>query len=136
MTERDPDDIEIMPRGSTAGDDARRVHGRSWVGRNRETLLRIRRIVASATMFAPPPARIPLAFGCVAIEGVLLAEDTRRGLVAHHHLALRTAGLVLEGGTLAASAAWAPKALARNGARLAMARRLIDRIERRGEPRW
>ena len=131
MIATDVPEAEILPPGASGGEDARRVREPGWVARNRETLERARRVGASVTMVAPPHARIPLALACLAIDGVLLAEEARLGGLTRQKLSLRAAALVAEGGSLIASAAWAPRAMARHAGRISAVRRVLSVVERR-----
>lgn len=126
------DGVTILPPGTPGGEDARQVRAPGWIGRNRALLEQARRLAASAAMLAPPPARVPLAAGCLAIDGVLLAEEARTGGMDAATVSVRAAGLVLESGALVASTRLAPALLARNGARILMARRVLARIEAAG----
>lgn len=129
MTATDSRTDEILPPGTPGGEDARRVRGPGWVSRNRAALATARRLGATVVMVAPPPARIPLALACLAIDGALWAEDARRGGRDGTGLALGGAGLALEAVALAAAMASAPAALARHAPRLLAARRILARIE-------
>jgi hypothetical protein len=123
-------EAEILPPGAPGGESARRVRAPGWIGRNRGLLEQARRMAASAAMVAPPPARITIAAGCLAIDGVLLAEEARTGGMDRATVSIRAAGLLLESGTLVASTRIAPGLLSRNGARIMLARRALARLER------
>lgn len=129
MFPSEDDTIEILPPGASGGEKARRVRDPGWITRHRETLLSARRLGASVVMFAPPQARIPLAAACLAIDGLLLAEEARRGERGRGSLALTGLGLALEGGGLVAAMASAPATLARQAPRLMAARRILARFE-------
>lgn len=101
-----------------------------WIGRNRAALAELRRLAASAAIVAPPPARIPLAAGCLAIDGAFLAEEARTGRLPVKTVAWRAVGIALESGTLLASTRLAPQVIARNAARIVAARRLFERLDR------
>lgn len=124
-----PTEPEILPPDAPGGERARRVRPAGWIGRNRTALLEARRLAAGIAMLAPPPARIPLALGCLAIEGVLLAEEARTGARDGRGVGLRAAALLLETGTLVAATRLAPAALARGAPVLVAARRVVARIE-------
>jgi len=127
MTDRP--EPEILDRDDPRGGDARTVRGPGWIGRNRDGLLELRRIAATAIMIAPPPARIPLMGACLAIDGALLAEEARTGAVAGRQIGGRAAGIALESATLLAATRYAPRLLAQNAGRIAAARRLFSRVE-------
>lgn len=122
---------EILPPGTPGGEEARRVRGPGWVSRNREALATARRLGAAVVMVAPPPARIPLALACLAIDGALWAEEARRGARDGAGLALGGAGLALDAAAMAAAMASAPAALARQAPRLIAARRILAQLESR-----
>ncbi|MDT8345138.1 MAG: hypothetical protein RQ752_11995 [Thermohalobaculum sp.] len=130
MTATDSSTAEILAPGTPGGEQARRVRGPGWISRNRAALAAARRLGATVVMVAPPPARIPLALACLAIDGALWAEEARRGARDDGAgLALGGAGLALEAVALAAAMASAPAALARHAPRILAARRILARIE-------
>ncbi len=128
MTRPDP---EILPPGAPGGERARRVRAAGWIGRNRAALEGARRLAENAVLFAPLPARLPLAGACLAIDAALLAEDARTGAVAGREVGMRGAGLVLESATLVAATRRAPAALKAAAPRLLALRRAVARIEAR-----
>jgi len=123
---------EFLFPGTPGGEDARRVRGPGWISRNRGEISAVRRLGASAVMFAPPHVRIPLALACLALDAALLAEETRRGARAGKDLSLSGAGLAIEAAALIAATASAPAALARQAPRLLAVRRILARFEDAG----
>lgn len=135
MARSDPRGPHVLADEAPGGEDARTVREPGWIGRNRAALTRARAIAASAVMLAPPPLRIPLAAGCLAIDGVLLAEEARTGALPRQDAGMRAIGLVLESGTLLAATRFAPAVLARNASQIVAARRLLGRMEARAADR-
>jgi len=99
-----------------------------WVTRNRDLILKSRSVARALIIAAPPPARLAFAAASVAADGLLLAEDVRRGLLDRKAASIRAGGLVLEGATLIAATRFAPSILLRHRARLAAARSVLNRL--------
>ena len=99
-----------------------------WVTRNRGLILKGRTVARALMIAAPPPARLAFAAASVAADGLLLAEDVRRGLLDRKAAGLRAGGLVLEGAALVAATRFAPAILVRHRARLAAARSVLNRM--------
>ncbi|HUS53207.1 MAG TPA: hypothetical protein VMY41_04275 [Thermohalobaculum sp.] len=99
-----------------------------WVTRNRDLILKGRSVARALIIAAPPPARLAFAAASVAADGLLLAEDVRRGLLDRKAASLRAGGLMLEGVALITAARFAPAILVRHGAKLATARSVLNRL--------
>jgi hypothetical protein len=99
-----------------------------WVTRNRDLILKGRTVARALIIAAPPPARLAFAAASVAADGLLLAEDVRRGLLDRKAASVRAGGLVLEGAALVAATRFAPAILVRHRARLAAARSVLNRM--------
>ena len=113
--------------GEVPDPDAREVTP-GWVTRNRDLILKGRSVARALIIAAPPPARLAFAAASVAADGLLLAEDVRRGVLDRKAASIRAGGLVLEGATLIAATRFAPAALVRHRARLAAARSVLNRL--------
>jgi hypothetical protein len=99
-----------------------------WVTRNRELILKGRSVARALIFAAPPPARLAFAAVSVAADGLMLAEDVRRGLLDRKAAGVRAGGLMLEGVALIAATRFAPAILVRHGAKLAAARSVLNRL--------
>jgi len=99
-----------------------------WVTRNRDLILKGRSVARALIIAAPPPARLAFAAASVAADGLLLAEDVRRGLLDRKAASLRAGGLMLEGVALITASRFAPAILVRHGAKLATARSVLNRL--------
>jgi hypothetical protein len=100
-----------------------------WITRHKDLILKGRMAARALTVAAPPPARLVFAALSVAADGLLLAEDARRGLVDRKAAGARAGGLVLEGAAVFAATRYAPAILARHRAKLAAARSALHRLD-------
>ena len=78
-----------------------------WITRHKDLILKGRMAARALTVAAPPPARLVFAAVSVAADGLLLAEDARRGLVDRKAAGARAGGLVLEGAAVFAATRYA-----------------------------
>jgi len=114
--------------GSEVPDPEAREVTPGWITRNRDLILKGRSVARALIIAAPPPARLAFAAASVAADGLLLAEDVRRGLLDRKVAGLRAGGLALEGAALIAATRFAPAILVRHASRLAAARSILNRL--------
>ena len=114
--------------GAEAPDPEAREVTPGWITRNRDVILKGRSVARALIIAAPPPARLAFAAASVAADGLLLAEDVRRGTIDRRAASLRASGLMLEGAALIAATRFAPTILVRHGAKLAAARSVLNRL--------
>ncbi|MEM7499642.1 MAG: hypothetical protein AAF371_16840 [Pseudomonadota bacterium] len=125
---------EVLDReapGPRAG--ARSIRDPGWVGRNRDTIERGRDAVQFLMPFLPPPLRLGAVAASLAAQGLLTVEDARTGRARRGEAGLTGLGLALDAATLLASTRAAPVRLVRQAGRLAVARAVVARFERRQE---
>jgi len=107
--------------GETAPDPEARDATPGWLTRHRELILEGRAVVLALSAAAPPPLRIALAAASVAADGLMLAEDFRRGAVDGRAARLRLGRIALEGAAVLAATRFAPAILARHRHHIAAA---------------
>ncbi|MEM8791948.1 MAG: hypothetical protein AAGE80_10030 [Pseudomonadota bacterium] len=122
--------IEGKPLPEDAPDPEAHDITPGWVGRNRSTILQMRKFGGAMMVLAPPPARLALAGAMVAADALILADDVKRRLEAPNAGALRGGALVLEAATLLAMSRFAPARLAANLAGIEAARSALMRLKR------
>ncbi len=114
--------------GSEAPDPEARDATPGWISRNRDRIRRGQALAQALIVAAPPPARLALAAASVAAEGLLLAEDFRRGALDGRQAGARAGRIALEGVAILAATRFAPALLARQRHRLAALRANFDRL--------
>jgi hypothetical protein len=128
MTGSEHPALEGEVLGSGIPDPEAREITPGWVTRNRDLILKGRSVARSLVIAAPPPARLVFAAASVVADGLLLAEDSRRGLIDRKTACVRAGGLVLDGAALIAASRFAPAMMVRNRGKLSAARSVLNRL--------
>lgn len=93
-----------------------------WITRHRKQIRRGRDVAQALIVAVPPPVRLMLTAATIAADGLVLAEDLRRGVLDGRAARGRAGRLLMEGVALFAATRFAPAIIARHKARIATAR--------------
>ena len=130
MTETPALEAELLGRDSP-DPDARDVTP-GWVSRNRAAILRGRALAQALSLACPPHFRLALTAAGIAADGVLFAEDWRRGVLDGRGARRRAGRLALDGAAILAASRLAPALVARHRARIESVRAIARRLDRSG----
>ena len=111
---------EIL-EGTEADPQARNVTP-GWITRHRELIHKGRCVAQALTIAVPPPMRLVLTAATIAADGLVLAEDLRRGALDGRAMRGQAGRLLIEGVALFAATRFAPAIVAKHKARVAAAR--------------
>lgn len=129
-TENPALDAELL--GRDAPDPEARDVTPGWISRNRAAILRGRGMAQALSLAAPPHLRLALTAAGIAAEGLLFAEDWRRGVLDGRGARNRAGRLALEGAAILAASRLAPALVARHRARIEAARAAARRLDPAG----
>lgn len=93
-----------------------------WITRHRERIRRGRDVAQALIVAVPPPVRLALTAVTIAADGLVLAEDLRRGVLDGRAARGHAGRLLIDAVALFATTRFAPAIIARHKARVAAAR--------------
>lgn len=129
-TERQALEAELL--GRDAPDPEARDVTPGWVSRNRALILRGRAMAQALSLAAPLHFRLALTAAGIAADGLLFAEDWRRGALDGRAARNRAGRLALEGAAVFAASRLAPALMTRHRARIEAARAVARRLDPTG----
>ena len=119
--------------GEVLGRDAPDPEGRDvtpgWVSRNRAAIMRGRALAQTLSLATPPHLRLALTAAALGAEGLLLAEDWRRGTVDGRALRSRAGRFAVETAATFAASRLAPAILGRHRGRIEAVRAAVRRFD-------